>query len=248
MNRKKELFSEELFQKLLKEISEWPSEWPSVICPFLTNEPFLDDRIYEWCRELVRIKPSIHLVFYTNGTLFSPDRLARLEAVPNIREILCSIHHSNKDEYEAEMGIAWSQMLASISRLIAWNQKRRTRIWLLRVSNGDTEKDAKFVAFCRKEFPETSIQVSYRYNWKGDVYSQHPYQTTLDRKCPRLGHLCLLVDGRAALCCLDQNGSYSPGDFKKQTLLEIFNGEVMKKYKGSLKRGIEPCCQCNMIG
>jgi radical SAM protein with 4Fe4S-binding SPASM domain len=243
----KERMTEEIFRKIIDEIATWPVPLPA-ICPFLTNEPFTDPRIYDFC-EYINLKlPNCRLVFYTNASVFTEGNLEKLGKIKNIETICCSLHHFDKDQYEKDVGLPWEKTLASIRRLIDWNLKTNTvkEVKILRVQDGNAEADQKFLDFCRATFPEVSGNLSYRYNWKGDITSWHEYKDTLDLVCPRHASMTILNDGRVSLCCMDQAGEFSLGDLKQQSLLEVYNGPTALDYRSHTKRERSPCNRCNM--
>lgn len=232
----------ELFRKLVDEIASWPVH-PNHFVPFLTNEPFADSRIYDLCRYVNQRLPEVKLAFFTNGTLFTPSNLDKLSTVSNIDFIHISWHHGNKADYEAELGVSFEKAIESVQRLINYN---RWTVRIGRVQNGDADKDAEFLAFSRDKFGHIPAMLSYRYNWKGDIDSTYDYRTTLDHICTRHNTMSVLVDGRVALCCMDQEGQYSLGDSNQSTLLDIYNGPTALAYRARIKRFSEPCNKCNV--
>ena len=242
MNRTaQDKMSEGMFMDIIEEICTWEIK-PPHLCPFLTNEPFADNRIYDFCKLVNEYLPKTSIVFFTNGSLFTDANLDRLKGVQNISTIHVSLHHSNKTEYEADLGLIWEKTLVSVHRLI---DRQRWPVKLLRVQSGDKAKDLEFTAFCGREFPGTPVQLSYRYNWKGDITSPFGYENTLDIICPRHQSLTILCDGRVSLCCLDESGEYSLGDFKKDRLIDIYNSPLALSYRTRVKRWSEPCSKCN---
>lgn len=233
-----------MFKGAIDELESWDVK-PHYICPFLTNEPFLDNRIYDLCSYVNLKLPGSNLVFFTNGSLFTEQNLLRLGAVKNISAVYVSLHHSNAKDYELELGLKWSKTLEAIHYLIAHCKTYKIKPVILRVQDGDIEKDRAFIEFCKGEFHGTQVQLSYRYNWKGDIGSSFWFEIS-DTPCPRHSSLCVLWDGRVALCCLDQNGDYSLGKFPENTLLNIYNGETAKKYRTQSRRLSVPCNRCNM--
>jgi sulfatase maturation enzyme AslB (radical SAM superfamily) len=240
----KDKMPDEMFYGLIDQMAEWETP-PAKICPFLTNEPFADNRIYDFCCYINSRLPKTNLVFFTNGALFTDRNLLRLAHVKNIECIHISLHHSNKGDYEAELHIPWERTIESVHRGVEHCIEAGIKITILRVQDGDLSRDQRFLQFVRKEFPGALSQLSYRYNWKGDIASTFT-DLHLDVHCPRLGNLHILCDGRAALCCLDQNGDYCLGDTKTDSLLAIYNGPKAITYRSQVKRMNEPCSKCNM--
>ena len=241
--------TEEMFSQIINEISLWQAP-PNTICPFLTNEPFADARIYDFCRLINEKLPKTSIVFYTNGSLFTERNIEQLRTIKNIYTINLSLHHSNPAEYEAELKIPWPKTIESMARLINANRVSpiTREILILRVGNGDSQADQKFMKFCAACFPGTTAFVAPRWNWKGSIQSHMDYRPWLDIICPRQNGLCILATGRVALCCMDQNGEYPLGDLNNQTLLEVFNADLARKHRTTLKRHLVPCNKCSMHG
>lgn len=238
----RERMSTELFTKLLGELASWPVP-PTTLCPFLTNEPFADPRIYDFCQHVNQRLPDTQLAFFTNGSLFTEGNLDKLATLHNISLIHVSLHHWNATAYEADLHLDFERTLTSIHRLI---DRQRWPVRLGRVQNGDATEDSRFLEFCAAEFPSTPACLSYRYNWKGDIASSFPAEPTLDIVCPRHTSMTVLCDGRVALCCLDQSGDYALGDANVDTLASIYNSEMALAYRSATKRFATPCKTCNM--
>lgn len=239
----KDRMTDEMFFGLIDQMSQW-TEHPKVICPFLTNEPFADPRIYDFCCYINQKLPKTDLIFFTNGSLFTESNLIKMARVKKIKQIYVSLHHSEKAAYEAELGLQWEHVLSCVRRLIEHCQEAEIDMRILRVRDGDLEKDKAFTEFCKTEFNQLAY-LSYRYNWKGDIPSSFEDQWP-DIVCPRTNNLHILCDGRVALCCLDQKGEFGLGDTREETLLDIFNGPIARAYRTRVKRLNTPCNRCNM--
>jgi len=229
------------FIALLGEMADWEHP-PSQICPFLTNEPFADARMPLFVKLINYYLPNAHVVFYTNGSLFSDKTIEKLKS-STVAEITISFHHGNKADYEQELGIQFEKTVASMHRIIA---AQICPVKILRVTDGDPKKDAGFHSFCASEFPGTPAGCAGRFNWKGDIQTSVDLESTLDIICPRHTSLCVLVDGRVALCCMDQNGQYSLGQTKQRKMLDIYNSDEALRYRQNVKRASEPCNRCTM--
>lgn len=235
----------DLIAKLIHEASTWPALGQFI--PFLTNEPFADVRMPDIIALGNSKLPNARVVIFTNGSLFSERTIERLKAAgARIDEMFFSVHHSSAAEYHAELGIDFDKTLASIHRAI--DSRIADKFTILRVSDYDTAKDARFKRFISQEFPGIPVQISYRYNWKGEIDGIIPYEHTLDKVCPRHTSFCVLADGRSARCCLDQDARYGYGDCNTHTMLELYNAELATSLRGKTKRlGGTPCDTCNMV-
>lgn len=241
--------SEEMFRRLVDEMAAWETP-PAEVLPFLLGDPFADWRMPGFCCYVNKKLPDATFTFFTTGTLFSDRLLQLLGPVRQVQNVFLSVHHSTAAEYEAELGIKWEKMLASVRRFLAWNREHTwaRNVYLLRVQDGDPEKDRRFTAFCEREFPGVPVQLSYRYNWAGTIDSHVDYRDTLDIVCPRHSAMCVQADGRVPLCCLDGSNAYSLGDTRETSLSAIYNGERALSYRTRHKRESAPCSQCNVKG
>lgn len=233
----------DLITKLIHEASTWPALGQFI--PFLTNEPFADVRMPDIIALGNSKLPYARVVIFTNGSLFSERTIERLKAAgARIHEMFFSVHHSTSEEYHAELGIDFDKTLASIHRAI--DNRIADKFTILRVSDYDKAKDERFKRFITQEFPGIPVQISYRYNWKGEIDGIIPYEHTLDKVCPRHTSLCVLASGKLALCCLDQDGQYGFGDANKHTMAELYNSPEAIRYRTHTKRESTPCSTCNM--
>ncbi len=232
--------SDELLEKIYTELALWPIK-PRSICPFLTNEPFADSRIFDICKRLRGIATTVDLTFFTNASLLDGDRAEKLLSLGGKLTIFCSLHHINASDYKRDLGLDFERTLANIRNLVACAP---FPITVLRVGDG-TPADTTFVDFVRREIPGAQPMVAPHWNWKGDR-ATHERDLHSNILCPRGGSLTILHDGRVSLCCLDQAGQYPLGDITKQSMLDVFNGAEHARFYSKPKCENSPCNKCNM--
>lgn len=232
--------SDSLLHKLQQEVEGWKHK-PTSLCPFLTNEPFVDRRVFplmEWTA-----RQGISITMFTNGSLLNADARARLAPVADKFSVfMVSLHSLDPQEYAATTGLTLEPVLENVRALRAEYPGLPLR--LLRVSEG-RRGDEAFVEGCAHLLPGIPIMVAQRWNWKGDRPWPvgEPHQ---DIVCPRTQHLVVRHNGRVALCCMDQEAHYALGDVNQQTMLEVFNSDIRRRYGTTLKRDLIPCNRCNM--
>lgn len=239
--------SDGLFQKVVQDAKEIN---PEFVCPFLNGEMFLDEKIFERMKYINQELPNTHLDIFTNASLLNERKIEELSAIKNINIIHCSLNASNADEYKETVGLNFQITCRNIKDLIELNSKKQfaKEIKVLCVEKGKEFKDNiehndNFVKFVREEIGGIP-QVSYKYNYIGQIYSKRPIKNV---RCPKLDSLCILSDGLVALCCMDVNGDYILGDASKQSLLEIFNGDIARKYRFEKRQKLIPCNRCNVV-
>lgn len=63
--------------------------------------------------------------------------------------------------------------------------------------------------------------------------------------------LVIKASGKAVLCCADMYGDIIVGDIREQSLLEIWEGELLTNYRNTLhkgREGLSPCNKCSYNG
>lgn len=239
MNRAGQM-SDELVAKILDEVALWPVK-PASICPFVTNEPFADRRVFDISSRIREVAPDCELTFFTNASLLNQARRDAILAIPGRTKFFCSLHHTNVADYKAELGLDFHRTVDNIKAL---TEECETEVTVLRVGDG-TQDDGRFINWVRANIPKAQPMLAARWNWKGDIAS-HERNLFSDIKCPRATSLIVLHDGRVALCCMDQAGQYSIGDIRKSSLLEVYNSPAWHRYFDNKKSANSPCNQCNM--
>ena len=90
---------------------------------------------------------------------------------------------------------------------------------------------------------EVNITYLYNYPWEKQIEAVH-------KPCLKIrNEMFFYVDGRATLCCWDTKERAIVGDIKKQDVLEIWNGEILKQHRELLDNGqrdkINLCSRCD---
>ncbi len=245
----KALMPVELFGRILDEAATWPQN-PRIL-PFGIAEPFADKRMPDLCRMVNEKLPTADLTFFTLGVMFTDKLLPRLEGISNWADCFISLHHSDPLAYLAETGLDFDKTLAAIDRLLAWNERTKTigKVWLLRVTDGDAEKDRRFVEFVEQRFPGVAHVWSHLWNWAGQTQGSLDVEKTLDQVCGRTFMLHVNTEGKTGRCCLDNKFEHGFGTlYQDGTMLELFNTPEAQFLRSHVKRECgHPCDSCNML-
>lgn len=227
---------------LLQQMAGWAVH-PNTICPFLTNEPFAEPRLFKLCARINELMPATKLVFFTNASLLNANRLEGLLQLRNVAGVTCSLHHTTPEAYMADLGLDFGATVANIKRLCS--EPRPFPITVLKVSSPVERENQAFRDFCALHFPTAACLIATRWNWKGTL-TTHDREFALAQRCPRLDHLTVLSTGVVSLCCMDNAGEYPLGDAKTTFLQDIFNGPARIAYATRKKFESVPCNNCNM--
>lgn len=242
MKRPKEDMPQVLFDKIVKDCQEIKLK---SICPFLNGEPFADSLIFERLEQINKELPDTFIDIFSNMSLLDEGKIDRLSLINNINNFVMSVTSYNEKSCKDYMGLSWKAVFKNIQDLIGLNNKRQF-IKHLQIASANINEEEKKKLRNQwqgingiERFFITTIQ-----NWKGDIVNRVDINS--DIICPRAWHICILSNGKVALCCMDQEGDYSIGDIKKNTILEIFNNEKYKRYRTLKKKDLVPCKNCSM--
>ncbi|MEI6092574.1 MAG: radical SAM protein [bacterium] len=211
--------------------------------PFLLNEPFTDKRMVEICKYIKQDKTA-KIEFNTNAELLTPQITDLLLEI-GIETMRFSIDAFYEDKYqERRKGLNFKTVVNNIEYFCIKAKNNKTHTEARMIAFPGTEEEQKL--FIKKWEPiadKATITSLYRYPWEGQeevVYK--PCLKTRDE-------MFFYVDGRATLCCWDTSERAIIGDIKEQKALDIWNGEVLQKYRELLDQGqrdkITLCSRCD---
>ena len=235
-----------LFEKIIDDCTKFPLD---SIEPFLNGEPFVDPKIMDRM-ELIRSRlPNTKLRLYSNGYGLTPKRADDLCNL-GVDHLYISLNTLNPEKYKAIMGFKLERTLENVMYLTdpARRHKVARKITLRMTRMDDTtlaEQD-EFKRFC--DARKVRCFIVALFNYKGDVYSPLPVPKYA---CEHITRLDILSSGKVTLCCMDQEGEYSLGDVTQRSVLEVFQGEVSRRYQEMHRTGrraeIAPCDTCNLF-
>jgi pyruvate-formate lyase-activating enzyme len=233
--RKKEIMSLDLYKYILKKLMiEAPYINEITISGF--GESFLDKSLIQKIEYSRKLGYRIHIV--TNGSFLSDgiiDELIKL----NIIDIRISLHSIISDNYEkitnANKGLH-KKIMQSIEYII--KNKAKTKI-ILTVEQIDINKEEIPNIIKFYEDRVDLLEIWTPHNWVNTFsYRFGPIvRSTCGR--PINGPLQIQVDGTINMCCFDYNGILYLGDFKTQTLSDIFSSNLYLDLKNSHMTNLE---------
>lgn len=211
--------------------------------PFLLNEPFADDRMLEICK-YIKTDKTAKLEFNTNGSLLSPKITDKLLDI-GVEIMRFSIDGFFKEEYEKRRkGLDFDTVISNAEYFCkqAAGKGIFTEARMIAFPGSEQEQD-----LFKKKWSGLASNVLitdlYMYPWEGQTSS-------IIKPCLKIRkEMFFYVDGRATLCCWDTNERGLIGDVKEQKVMDIWNGELVKKYRKLLDQGerdkILLCSRCD---
>jgi len=211
--------------------------------PFMLNEPFTDKRMLDICR-YIRKDATAKIEFNTNASLLTPDITDELLKI-GVNLMRFSIDGFYEEEYnKRRKGLNFKQVVKNTEYFCSKAKACGVYTDVRMIGFPGSEKEQKlFLDKWSKIADKAEITSLYSYPWEGQTEVVH-------KPCLKIRkEMFFYVDGRATLCCWDTNERGIIGDVKKQKVLDIWNGELLKRYRSHLDKGerdkITLCSRCD---
>jgi hypothetical protein len=213
--------------------------------PFLINEPFSDHRLADILR-YIRRDDTARIELNTNGELLKEDKAGEILDI-GIDIIRFSIDGFSRETYEkARVGVDFDTAVARTTRFIELAAERGGAGFIEVRMIGTPENAHEHGAFLdhwRGKGVEAVI--TDLYNWPWD-----PGVEAVALPCKKiLEEMFFYVNGKATLCCWDSHERGVIGDVTTDGVLDIWNGEINRRYRDLLAQGrrteILLCSRCD---
>ena len=213
--------------------------------PFMVNEPLADSRLCDIMR-YIRKDPTAKIELNTNGELMK-EVLAREIIDIGIDGIRFSIDGLSRETFaKSRVGVDFD---LTVERTLAFIALAKTRSCADRievrmigtVDNAHEHRD--YVDFWTNAGARAVITEMYHWPWDPGV---EPVQLPCKKV---LREMFFFVNGKATLCCWDTHERGVIGDVTREHVLEIWKGEVNRRYRALLEQGrrrdILLCSKCD---
>jgi len=229
----------------------------------LQNEPLMDSNLADRVLDARRIHGNgVSINTVTNGTLLTVKRAEEL-AQAGIDNVSVSINAFEKDTYNhIQQGLDYEKVTTNVEAALELdNGPHITARFLVQNANRGELKD--FISYWRSRGAGVfSHEVSNR---AGNLETYDKVKLRRHGLVSRLMNrvqlsvfpfceypffaMSIRWDGCVILCCHDWGHEVIMGDFTKQTLPEIWNGEIINHYRRLLYEGrvrdIRTCSECS---
>jgi radical SAM protein with 4Fe4S-binding SPASM domain len=250
MTRKKTHMDFSLFRKIIDE-SEFYGTAPWL---HLFGEPLMNPEIFDMIKYCKSRGLGVRLS--TNITLLSPENSLRF-LKSGLDLIILSLDGATKETYEKiRRGADFEMAKQNIKTFLDLKKRERSNIYVILsiIRMGETEKELK--AF-KKEWNNPMIDEilikDFRV-WGSQVKGIEKLASQGWKPKPRVPRypcrhfwtdVVVAADGKVLPCCFDYDAKLVLGDLSKQTLLEMWNSDVVKKVREAQSRGdfSNPLCK-----
>jgi radical SAM protein with 4Fe4S-binding SPASM domain len=260
VNFKKQVMSIKLFKKIVDDISKFPSKL-KVLRITGQGEPLINKNISEMIEYAKKKDVAEFIEIITNGSLLSPE-LNRNLVNSGLDRIRISVESLDEKGYEQIAGskIDFEKFVENIKDL--YNNKGKCEVYIktVDVALENKEKEQQFYDtfgdICDKIFIDNIIplwsdfeEMKYSDKFKNINIGVHGQKIKEILVCPYVFYSFIInPDGEITVCCADWQRKLVVGDVSKMPLIEIWNGEKLKKFWHDMlnknKDKYEMCRKC----
>jgi len=258
--------SDELFEKIVADVADSPVLHG--VGFVLQNEPLIDPALFERIRHFrATVRNDAMAFLVTNGTLLTPENTTKLLA-SGLDAMHVSCNGFGKEDFEAvNQGKSWEEFNANLEYLLAQDLSR-TAVMLSFVRSNlyRDEMDRAIDSWRRRGF----LCMVHGINNRGglvedyDRYRIDPNTEPLGRRLQKrfmkwfLGccpypfiQMSVLASGKVLVCTHDWSRKQIVGDLNEQSVLEVWNGPVMRDVRTKLLHGrdreVPSCEHCDVF-
>jgi len=214
-----------MFYDIIQQLKE--IDYSGSICLYSNNEPFLDERIFDFCAHVRRELPNAYNFLYTNGTLLS---------LPKFKTLMESLDYIWIDNY-----IPHNKYMKSICHPTKHLHKNILCVYEYVVE--DLEEYENRVSFQIRDQDE-------KLGTRGGNSPNRAKISSLKSPCLLPFHqIVIRPDGKLSFCCNDALGQMTMGDLTENKLTEIWNSKQYVKLREKMALGrnhIDICSRCDV--
>ena len=212
--------------------------------PFLINEPLSDMRLGEIMR-YIRQDDTAKIEINSNGELLKKER-AREILDAGIDVIRFSIDGFSEETFlKSRVGLDYDLTVYRTARFIKMAREMggagRIEVRMIDMDYNKHEQQP-FIDFWTKVGADAIVTDLYLWPWEPGV---KPVQLPCKKV---LNEMFFYVNGKATICCWDSHERGVVGDVTREHVLDIWKGEVNRRYRALLAEGrrseILLCSRC----
>lgn len=245
--RQGEMMPDALLDKLIDEMAAFPPDIPLRVVPYGVNEPFLDNRLYDFIARVNERVPHAGVTIATNGSTLTDrniDRLCRLR----IDSLNVSLNDYRPDEYQRLMGLPFDRTLRNLQALHRRSLRGELPFPVTLSRAGDnTAHDFYFAEWVRRHFPAFVPGIAAMADWLGQV--DIPVGTVPSVGCAHWFEMVIRANGDVAFCCADGKTEHPVGNITGNTLLDVYNRPFLREMRRDARdrTAIHPCDHCTKV-
>lgn len=226
--RQKTTMNLDLYVKLLDKLLKEAPQIEQITLSGM-GEPTLDNEYIEKLK--IAKSKNLHTNILSNGSKFKHDDIDYIIKADILDSIRFSVHSLNHKHYKEITGSdTLDTVLVNIQNFIdkknEYNSDLRIIISADIIDKHSGDEDELIDYFSNRV---DLLEIWRPHNWVDWAKYREGNQTKITCGRPFNGPLQIQVDGTINMCCFDYNGELLLGDFKNQSLEDIFNSTMYNK-------------------
>lgn len=247
LKRKKNIMSDEVFEKILDRIEEEKINVATFIL-HLNGEPLIDSKIFDRIQRIKnRFPKGIKVRFTTNFSLADAEIIEKIFEC-GLDEITCSLNSIDAEEYEDIMGLKYDKTINNIMHLLAAKEEKKSNL-KINLSIVETKDNKSEVEVFRKRYGDkANIRVMQLGEWVDSNSNVKINNSKNKDVCSILYRtINVLSNGNYALCCFDAEGIIGK-NIMETSIEEAWKSETydeIRKYHLKNGRSNRECINCS---
>lgn len=253
--------SDELFAKIIDDLSEIPRDHPCSINLHRINEPLLDPRMERFIRLVHDKLPGASQRFWSNGTMLRQGGFEWMAEFPRAT-LTVSLNSMDEDEHIRLMGFGLSVVLRGLDYVhdLAVAGRFPLPVTLCAPFVG-AESAARFQEACKLRWPRFVSACRPFFQWMGEsgAGSQERVMFGLPSEfasradafaCAQWFDLHTLANGYVTKCCIDETGyvGHEEFDASRHNVLDIYRRRLALRRDLPQRRTVPGCQGCLHLG
>ncbi|MCG5510660.1 FkbM family methyltransferase [Ectothiorhodospira lacustris] len=256
--RKGETISDELFLKLINDLSEIPTDHSFGITLTRISEPLLDRRQEKFAQIIAENLPSARQQFWTNGTMLKPGRFEWMTEYKGA-SLTVSLNSIHEEEHQELMGFGLKAVFKGLDYLhdLVLSGRFNLPVSLCAPFISDNQAQ-EFTEFTKARWPRFKASVRPFFEWTGtsskgaDKRNLSPVdgkKMSSDFPCAQWFDIHVLANGYLTKCCIDETGFIGDENFNvaKNNLLHLYQINSLKETLPN-RMHVSECKNCTHLG
>lgn len=249
----------DLYEKIIDECYKF-KKYCKGISLFWMGEPLLDPNFFEKVK-YAKQKKCFFISTYSNGSLLTPENCKKL-IDSGIDKIVFSVDGATKESFEKiRTALFYEKVVEGIKRLAKLRKSLNSKKPQIEVQLILTPFNEKELDLFKRTWKGVAdlFYAKKMHTWTQDTIDKDllDYSRKLIKKQKTRFSPCFYLwksmvvaqDGRVALCCVDPRIQEQIGDFKKETIYEVWHGSKLRKIRelhlANKMNEISACHKCN---
>ena len=259
--RQGEEMSDELFYKIINDLSEIPNTHDFRITLCRINEPLLDKRLQRFHEVIAEKLPSAKAQFWSNGTMLR-EGLFEWMAEHKNATLTISLNAVDEEDHVRLMGIGLKRVFPNLDYVHRLAEAGRFPLTVLLVAPFESEEQAQRVEnYCKDRWPLFTPGVRPFFVWVGGDESGKSERETsnapdemavkaVEFSCAQWFDLHVLANGYATRCCIDETGFVGQPkyDMRNRHALDVFAESAALRAELPARSSVSGCEGCRHLG